>query len=107
VKHESYLARFVKSHRSGLILTTLVIEMLVSPAADYHPHIGAVLAAFIWLVIVAAANYMASRELMCWVVLPLAGVWALARLLEAFASPDHPYSHLATLAGLALSCSIL
>jgi hypothetical protein len=44
---------------------------------------------------------------MCWVVLPLAGVWALARLLEAFASPDHPYSHLATLAGLALSCSIL
>jgi putative flippase GtrA len=66
VKHESYLARFVKSHRSGLILTTPVIEMLVSPAADYHPHIGAVLAAFIWLVIVAAANYMASRELMCW-----------------------------------------
>jgi len=107
VKHESYLVRFVKSHRSGLILTALVIEMLVSPAADYHPHFGAVLAAFVWLVIVAAANYMASRELVRWVVLPLAGVWALARLLEAFAGPNHLYSHMAPLAGLALSCTIL
>jgi len=106
MKDESYLARFVKSHRSGLILTALVIEMLVSPAADYHPHIGAVLAAFVWLVIVAAANYLASRELVRWVVLPLAGVWAFARLLEAFAG-GHLYSHLAPLAGLALSCSIL
>ena len=39
MKPESYLAGFVKSHRSGLILTALVIEMLVSPAADYHPHV--------------------------------------------------------------------
>ena len=99
---EFYLGRFVESHCPGLILTALVIEMLVSPAADYHPHFGGVLAAFVWLVVVAAAIYMASRQLARW-----PGCGGLPRLLEAFRGPDHSYSHPAPLAELALSCSTL
>jgi len=81
--------------------------MIISPAADYHPHLGAVLAGFIWLVIILAAVYLASHRFVRWVILPLAALWALARLLEAFGNPQHLYARLAPLAGLALSCALL
>jgi len=84
-----------------LILTALVIEMLVSPAADYHPHFDAVLAAL------RLARHRCREELHGEPATRAlgrgaAGMWGLARLLETFAGPDHPYSHLAPLAGLAL-----
>ena len=104
---ESRLLQFVRANRSGLIACALVAEMIVSPAADYHPHFGAVLAGLIWLVIILAACYLASHDLVRRVILPLAGLWALARLLEAFGNPQHLYSRLAPLAGLALSCALL
>lgn len=81
--------------------------MLISPVADYHPHLGAVLAGLIWLMIILAARYMAPHRLVRWVVLPIAGLWAVARLVEAFGNPDHLYSHLAPVMGLALSCALL
>jgi len=107
MKKEPKLIRFAKEHRSGLIVFALVAEMAISPAADYHPHFGAILAAFIWLVIILAARYMAAPRLVRWVVLPIAGLWAVARLLEAFGSPDHFYSRLAPVMGLALSCALV
>lgn len=81
--------------------------MIISPAADYHPHFGAILAGLIWLVIIVSASYLASHRLVRWIILPLAGVWAVARLLEAFGNPHHLYARLAPLAGLALSCALL
>jgi len=107
MKKESELIRFLKRHRSGLIVCALVGEMVVSPAADYHPHFGAILAAFIWLVIILAARYMAARRLVRWVVLPIAALWAIARLLEAFGGPDHFYGRLAPVMGFALSCALV
>ncbi len=104
---ESRLVRFVRTYRSGLIAGALVAEMIISPAADYHPHIGAIFAAFVWLVIIMAASYLASHRFVRFVVIPVAGLWALARLLEAFGNPHHLYSRMAPLAGLALSCSLL
>lgn len=107
MKTQSKLLQFAQTHRSSLIACALVVEMLVSPAADYHPHLGAVLAGLIWLFIILAASYLASHDMVRRVVLPLAGVWVLTRLLEAFGNPHHFYSRLAPLAGLALSCALL
>ena len=106
-KAESRLVRFIRTHRSGLIAGALVAEVIISPAADYHPHFGAVLAALILLVIVTAASYLARHRFVHLVVMPVAGLWALARLFEAFGNPHHLYSQLAPLAGLTLSCTLL
>jgi hypothetical protein len=35
------IKRFITVHRSSLLLCVLIAEMVVSPAADYHPWVGA------------------------------------------------------------------
>lgn len=101
------MLEWVQRYRSELLACLLVAEMLISPVADYHPHAGAALAAFIWLVVILAARYMAARRLVLMVVLPLAALWVIARLLEAFGDPSRSYSRLAPMAGFLLSLSLL
>jgi hypothetical protein len=81
--------------------------MLASPALDHHPRIGGLVACIQLLLLFAAANYLANRQIIRKVGLPIGVVWLVARLLEAFGDSRHAYTHLAPLAGLALSCSIL
>jgi hypothetical protein len=50
---------------------------------------------------------MASRKIVRLAVLPITGVWLIARILEAFGDRTHWYTNLAPIAGLALSISIL
>ena len=57
--------------------------------------------------ILLGASYMARRKLVRLVVLPISGLWLIARGLEAFCDSRHAYAHLAPIAGLALSVSIL
>ncbi len=103
----SGLSRFLDTYRSHLLAGILVAEMLISPAADYHPHLGGVLAAGMWLVVIVAARYMAGKGMVRRVVLPLAALWAIARLLEAFGDEKYFYTRLAPVMGLALSCALL
>ena len=104
---EPKLSQFLVRHRSPLLALVLIVEMLISPAADYHPHLGGLLAGLMWLVLIVAARYMASRGVLRWVILPLAAIWLIARLLEAFANPTHQYWRAAPLAGLALSIALV
>ncbi len=105
--NESHFVRFFKTYRSELLMCLLVAEMIASPVADYHPRVGALLAALIGLSLLAAASYMANRKIVKVVVLPIAAVWLVARLLEAFGNRQHADARLAPAAGLALSCAIL
>ena len=82
-------------------------EMIISPMGDYHPHVGALLAASVGLVVLAAASYMANERIVKLVVLPIAAVWFVARLLEAFGNRQNIDARVAPLAGLALSCAVL
>jgi Ion channel len=107
MKKDSHFARFMQTHYSRVLAGVLVADMAVSPVADFHPHVGALLAGLIWLVIIAAAHYMAGRRVVRWAILPIAALWAIARLLEAFASPAHFYARMAPPMGLALSCALL
>ncbi len=107
MKKHSKLHRFLQTHRSHLLAGVLIAEMLISPAADFHPYIGAVLAGSMWLVVILAARYMAGRGVVRWAILPFAGLWVVARLLEAFGNPAQFYTRLAPLMGLALSCALL
>ena len=103
----SGLVRFLHSHRSGLLAFALVIQMVISPAADYHPRIGAVLAVVAGLLLLAAASFMADRKAVKLVVLPVAALWFVARLAEAFGNPRHLDARVSPAAGLALSIVVL
>src|SRR5271156_2374751 len=98
---------FVGRYRSEMLLCLLVAQMLASPLADSHPHLGGVLALVLLASLVAGASYMANRRIVRLVVIPIAGMWLVTRILEALSNSQHVYAHLSPIAGLALSCSIL
>jgi len=94
-------------YRSELLTCALVALMLASPLDDRSPHLGGLLALLQFLLLIVGANYIADRKMVRSVALPLAGVWLVARLFEAFGDPPSIYSHLAPIAGLMLSCAVL
>jgi len=98
---------FLRRYRSELLLCLMVAEMLASPLADSDPHFGGILALLILVVIITAAIHMANKVIVRRIVIPLAGVWLIARAFEAFGDSRYTYAHLAPVAGLALSCAIL
>jgi voltage-gated potassium channel len=85
----------------------MMAEMLASPLADVDPYFGGMLALIILIVMLVAAFYMANKKIVWRVVLPFAGVWLVARAIEALSDSHHIYAHLAPVAGLALSCALL
>jgi voltage-gated potassium channel len=97
----------VGKYRSEILMLGFVAEILVSPVADGHPLIGGFLALTLMVLIFAGASYMANRRILQYVAIPVAGVWLIARLLEAFADPRHFYAHMSPIAGFVLSCSVL
>jgi hypothetical protein len=97
----------VGKYRSEILMLGFVAQMLASPLADGHPLIGGLLALTLMVQIIAGASYMANRRIVRFVAIPVAGIWLVARLLEAFVDPRHFYAHLAPIAGFVLSCSVL
>lgn len=83
-----------------------VALILTSPLADSNPPLGALIAFLTLLVMLAGAGYMANRRIFLVLGLPLAGLWILARTLEAVGDSRHVYTRLAPVTGLALSCVI-
>jgi Ion channel len=98
---------FLRRYRSELLLCLLIAEMMASPLADSNPDFGGILALFILLILLVAVSYMANKKPIRRVVMPLAGVWFMARVFEAFGDSHQIYAHLAPVAGLALSCAML
>jgi Ion channel len=88
-------------------MCAFIAQLLISPLADRSPYIGGVLALSLLLSLLAGASYMANRTIVRRVVLPIAGVWFCARLVEALGDSRHAYTHLAPFTGLVFSCSIL
>lgn len=103
----SIVIDFLQKRRSTLLLGALVALQIASPLADGDPHAGAVIAILVLLVLLAGASYMANRRLIRLLVIPLTGIWLLARAVEAFGAGRHIYTHLAPAAGLMLSCAVL
>jgi hypothetical protein len=98
---------FVGRHRSEMLLCVFVAQLLLSPLADHSQHIGGLLALSVLLSLLAGASYMANRRIARRVVLPVAAVWFCARMVEALGDSRHAYTHVAPVAGLVFSCSIL
>ena len=97
----------LKRYRSELLTCAFVAQMLASPLADRDPHIGGILAFILVVIMLLGASYMADRRVVRMLVIPLIGIWLIARILEAAGNSRHVYAHLAPVAGLALSCGVL
>lgn len=101
------LDRFLSRRGSLLLMWLLIAETLASPLADSYPHIGAAMGLIILLGVLAGARLSANKKIMIRVVLPLSGLWILARLLEGFYGGQHLYNLLSHSLGILLSCTIL
>jgi hypothetical protein len=107
VKRKPAVAHFWHERRIEMIMWCLIGEMLASPAADTHPHFGAVLGIVVLATVLAGVSYVGKTNVTRFAVLPAAGLWLVARSLEAFGDRRDLYTQLSPVAGLLLSCSVL
>ena len=107
MKNKSLRSGFFARHRIEIVMWALVAEMLASPLADSHPRVGALLGFAVLLMVLAGIGHFANRLVVRRVVLPVAGIWMITRIVEAFGNPHEPYANLSPVVGLAFSCSIL
>jgi hypothetical protein len=107
MKNKWFRSGFFARHRIEIVMWALIAEMLVSPLADSHPRVGVLLGFAVLLMVLAGIGDLANRLLVRRVVLPVAGIWMITRIMEAFANPHEPYAHLSPVVGLAFSCSVL
>jgi hypothetical protein len=98
---------FFSRYRIEILMWALIVEMLASPLADEHPRAGVLLGLVVLLVVLFGIGYMAHRAIVRCVVFPVAALWMVARVLEAFGDRREPYANLSPVVGLAFSCSIL
>lgn len=98
---------FFFRHRIRIFMCALIGEMLASPLADSRPRAGAVLGVAVLLMVLAGVSQMANRKIVGRVVLPLAGLWMIARIVGAFGNRHEIYANLSPVTGLLFSCSIL
>jgi Ion channel len=92
---------------SQFLMWLVIAVILASPLSDNHPNIGAALALIVLFSVMLGARLSANKKIIIRVVLPLAGLWILARLLEGLSNRAYMYNVLAHASGLALSGSIL
>jgi voltage-gated potassium channel len=101
------LDTFMLRRGSLVLMWLLIAETLASPLADRYPHIGAAMALIILLGVLLGARLGVSKKIVIWVVLPLTGLWILARLAEGFSTGQYIYNLVSHSVGLTLSCAIL
>ncbi|HUO26783.1 MAG TPA: potassium channel family protein [Candidatus Aquilonibacter sp.] len=100
-------SRFFSRYRIEILMGALIVEMLASPLADTHPRAGALLGFTVLLMLLAGLRYMANRAIVRQLGLPIAAIWMITRILEAFGNRREFYANLSPIVGLVLSCSIL
>jgi Ion channel len=98
---------FFHRRRSEFLLCGFLAELLATPLADRDRRVGGLMAVFLVVLFSLCARDMASRKAVKLVVIPIAAVWLLTRLLEAFGNTHDVFTHVSPIAGFALSCAVL
>jgi len=107
MKRGRSLSGFVARHRIQILMWALVAEMLASPLADTCPRLGAMFGLAVLLMVLFGLGHMANRRIIRPIVLPIAALWTITRLAEAFSNHRETYANLSPILGLLFSCSIL
>lgn len=98
---------FFTRHCIQILMCALVAETLASPLADTHPRVGALFGLAVLLMVLAGIGHMANRRIVRRIVLPVAALWMITRIVEAFGNRHEAYANLSPVVGLVFSCSIL
>jgi len=101
------LSGFFARYRVQILMWALVAEMLASPLADMHPRVGALFGLAVLLMVLAGIVHLANRRIVRRIVLPVAALWMITRIVEAFGNRRGAYANLSPLVGLVFSCSVL
>ena len=105
------MKRFVRvtlaRYRSQMLMCSLIAAMLASPLVDDSRRLEGLLAILQLALLLAGATYLTGGRVVRWVVLPVASIWLVTRLLEAFGGGGRAYANVAPFAGLAFSCAVL
>jgi ion channel len=104
---KSLRSGFFDRYRIEILMWALVAEILASPLADIHPRAGALLGFAVLLMVLSGIGYIANRTFVRRIVLPVAAIWMIARIIEAFGDRSKPDANLSPMVGLVFSCSIL
>lgn len=96
--------RFIVRYRSELLLLYFVLMLVISPLADQDRHAAFVIAVLVALALLAGVSYMARGRIVSFIVLPIAGVWFIARWIEIYT--DERY-HVAPVIGLVLCGAVI
>jgi len=107
MRHEWLGGRFFSRHRTEILMWALIVEMLASPLADTHPRAGVLLGLAVLSIVLSGIGSMANATIVRRIVLPVAAVWMITRIIEAFGDRSKPYANLSPVVGLVFSCSIL
>jgi len=99
-------SRLWSEYRVQLITWFLIGLTLAAPLADNRRHVGGALGFVALCILLAGISAIGNTRIIRWVVFPTAGVWVIARALEALTGWQHEVE-LSHLAGLVLSCSII
>lgn len=98
---------FLLRRRAEFLLLGFIGEVLATPLADKDRRVGGLMAVFLVVLFALCARSMASRKAVRLVVIPVALVWLLTRLLEAFGNTHDVFTHVAPITGFLLSCAVL
>jgi len=101
------IRNFFIRRRSEFLLFGFLAEVLATPLADHDRRVGGLMALLLVVLFALGARDMASRKAVRFIVVPIAGIWLLTRLLEAFANTHDAFTHISPIAGFALSCAVL
>jgi hypothetical protein len=68
------ITKFLLDHRSRLLMGICGGLVLITPLGESHPNFGGVIALLIFILMLVGANYMASRRIVCYALLPVAAL---------------------------------
>lgn len=98
---------FFSRYRIEIIMWAFVAEMLASPLAETHPRAGALLGLAVLLIVLYGLGYIANHAIVRRIVLPVAAIWIITRIIEAFGDQSKLHANLSPVVGLVFSCSVL
>jgi len=100
-------SKFFFPYRIEILMWAFVAELLVSPLADTHARINALLGLAPLLIVLCGIGYMANRAIVRRLVFPVGVIWMVVRIIAAFGKHNDAFAMVPPVLGLALSCSIL
>ena len=83
---------FIRKYRSELLMWLYIALLLASPVSDAHPRVGFVISLVLFITTIYGSTFMAESRMLVRFILPLAGLWMVAHVLQLSFGNRYQYS---------------